>query len=97
MLKALRRFMRRHTKADLFDLSLREGVTFAPVNTVADAVDFPQLRARDYWLDAPLPNGRTAPVPGPFVRPSKTPTSRPPLGPFPRSAQRRSPFRNGGG
>lgn len=75
VLKALRRFMRRHTKAELFDFSLREGVTFAPVNTVADAVAFPQLQARNYWLDVPLPNGRTAPVPGPFVRPSETPTS----------------------
>ena len=75
VLKALRRFIRRHTKAELFDLGLREGVTFAPVNTVADAVDFPQLRARDYWLPAPLPNGQTVPVPGPFVRPSNTPTS----------------------
>ena len=74
VLEALRRFIRRHTKAELFDLGLREGVTFAPVNTVADAVDFPQLKSRDYWVDMPLPNGTTATAPGPFVRPSNAPT-----------------------
>ena len=72
---AVVRYARMHTKEDLFERGLRDGVSFAPVNTVADVIKLRHLEERDYWIDAPLPDGRTARAPGPSVRLSKTPLS----------------------
>jgi benzylsuccinate CoA-transferase BbsF subunit len=52
---------------------LREGVTIAPVNTVADLSRFRQLEERGYWLEALLPNGTKARMPGFPARPSDAP------------------------
>ncbi len=68
-------YMRRHTKAEMWERGLREGVTVAPVNTIEDLAKLDHLKARDYWLSAPLPNGREAKAPGYFARLSETPMS----------------------
>jgi crotonobetainyl-CoA:carnitine CoA-transferase CaiB-like acyl-CoA transferase len=73
VLDASRRYARRHTKQELLERGLREGVTIAPVNTVEDLVRFRQLEERGYWLRAPLPDGRQVSVPGVFARPTETP------------------------
>jgi crotonobetainyl-CoA:carnitine CoA-transferase CaiB-like acyl-CoA transferase len=70
---AMSRFLKNHTKAELMDRGLREGVTIAPVNTVADLSRFRHLEERDYWLEAPLPNGIKARMPGFPARPSDAP------------------------
>jgi crotonobetainyl-CoA:carnitine CoA-transferase CaiB-like acyl-CoA transferase len=70
---ALRRYFARHTKDELMERGLREGVTIAPVNTAADISRFRQLKERDYWLEAPLPNGIKARMPGFPARPSDAP------------------------
>ncbi len=64
VLDATRRFMKNHTKDELMERGIREGVTIAPVNTVADLSRFRQLEERGFWLQAPLPQGGTARVPG---------------------------------
>lgn len=38
-----------YTKQDLLTEGLARGVTFAPVNTLADLLELEQLQARDYW------------------------------------------------
>ena len=56
-------------------MGLPESVTLAPVSTTEDLVRFRHLEERGYWLDAPLPNGAAAKVPGVLARPSETPMS----------------------
>jgi crotonobetainyl-CoA:carnitine CoA-transferase CaiB-like acyl-CoA transferase len=64
VLDVTRRYLRGHTKDALMERGLQEGVTIAPVNTVADLSRFRQLEERRYWIPAPLPNGQTVPAPG---------------------------------
>jgi benzylsuccinate CoA-transferase BbsF subunit len=73
VLDAQRRYARSHTKQELLERGLREGVTIAPVNTVEDVARFRHLEERGYWLLAPLPDGREVPVPGVFARLAETP------------------------
>lgn len=70
---ALRRYLKLHTKEELMERGLREGVTIAPVNTVADLLRFRQLDERGYWSDATLPNGGTARTAGLAARTSESP------------------------
>lgn len=72
-LDAGRRYARGHTKQEMLERGLREGVTIAPVNTVEDVARFRQLEERGYWLMASLPDGRQVPVPGIFARLTETP------------------------
>jgi crotonobetainyl-CoA:carnitine CoA-transferase CaiB-like acyl-CoA transferase len=75
VLEATRRFLKGHTKDELMDRGLREGVTIAPVNTVADLSRFRQLAERGYWTEARLANGKTGQVPGNFALASQAPMS----------------------
>ena len=70
---AIQRFVLGYTKVELLERGLKEGVSLAPVNTMADLTRFRHLEERGYWLIAPLPDGREVPVPGIFARLSKTP------------------------
>ena len=70
---AVSRYLKRRTKAELLELGLAEGVTLAPVSTSEDLVRFRHLEERGYWLNAPLPDGRSVRAPGVLARPSATP------------------------
>jgi len=70
---AMRVYLKTRSKNDLLELGLREGVTLAPVSTIEDLTRFRQLEERGYWLDAPLPNGRTAKAPGVLAQLTRTP------------------------
>ena len=72
---AAKRYCLGHTKGEMLDRGLREGATVAPVSTIEDLARFRHLEERGYWLPAPLPNGREAPVPGVFAQLSETPMS----------------------
>ncbi|KAG1647269.1 Succinyl-CoA:(R)-benzylsuccinate CoA-transferase subunit BbsF [Nymphon striatum] len=54
-------------------LAHSSSITLVPVNTASDTVDMEQLATRNYWDEAQLPGGRTARVPGPFVKVSNAP------------------------
>src|SRR5215469_629183 len=76
------RFTRSLTKAELLKLALERALLIAPVATVEEVVESPQLAARDYWqaLDHPEP-GAVMRYPGPFACFSETPITyrrRPP-------------------
>lgn len=62
----------KHNRNELYERGLRLGVTFAPINSVVDVLDFDHLQERDYWLDTALPNGQQVRAPGLFARMSKT-------------------------
>ncbi len=70
---AMRVYLKSRSKHELLELGLREGVTLAPVSTTEDLTRFRQLEDRGYWLDAPLPNGGTAKVPGVLAQLTRTP------------------------
>ena len=69
----LARFFALHTKRELFDWGLEANITLAPVNTVADLLDFAQLEARNAWTTVDLPNGEQVRSPGIFARLTETP------------------------
>jgi crotonobetainyl-CoA:carnitine CoA-transferase CaiB-like acyl-CoA transferase len=76
-------FTAAHTKAELLSLAIEKGFLFAPISTIEDVVESPQLRARDYFQEVEHPElGRSFRYPGPFARFSETPIQyrrRPPL------------------
>jgi crotonobetainyl-CoA:carnitine CoA-transferase CaiB-like acyl-CoA transferase len=74
-LQAFAKFCRGHTKKELLERGLQLGVTFAPVNSIADMLEFEHLQVRDYWLDTTLANGSTVRSPGLFARTTMTPPS----------------------
>jgi len=73
---------RTKTKAELFDAAHRRDLLVAPVATMAEVAESPQLMARGYWCDLEHPElGRTVRYPGPFARLSCAPITyrrRPP-------------------
>jgi len=70
------------TKAELFRAALTRGLLIAPITTVDEVVDSPQLAARHYWQLLQHPElGQAFRYPGPFAQFSATPIAyrrRPP-------------------
>jgi len=75
-------FTRTKTKAELFHAALTRGLLIAPITTVDEVVDSPQLAARNYWRLLEHPElGQAFRYPGPFAQFSATPIAyrrRPP-------------------
>lgn len=78
----LEAFTSTKTKAELFHAALTRGLLIAPIATIDEVVDSPQLAARDYWrLLQHAELGQTWRYPGPFAQFSATPIAyrrRPP-------------------
>lgn len=74
-LEAYTELCRRHPGKVLHEMGLALGVSFAPVNSVADVLAFEHLDAREYWWDAALENGSRVRMPGLFAKVSETPLS----------------------
>jgi crotonobetainyl-CoA:carnitine CoA-transferase CaiB-like acyl-CoA transferase len=76
-------FLADKTKAELLEAALTRRLLIAPITTIADVVESPQLAAREYWQDVELPQtGTTVRFPGAISKMGATPL--PPLGPPPR-------------
>jgi crotonobetainyl-CoA:carnitine CoA-transferase CaiB-like acyl-CoA transferase len=73
LIDTFRRFMKLHTKRELFERGLEIGATIAPVNTIADLLSFPQLASREFWRKVELPDGSQCETPGPFARSTRGP------------------------
>jgi len=75
-------FTRTKTKAELFHAALARGLLIAPITTIAEVVDSPQLAARNYWQRLEHPElGQAFRYPGAFAQFSATPIAyrrRPP-------------------
>lgn len=68
VLAALQRWIETRTKKELLEIGLESGVTFAPVTTVPEILDFVHLEVRDYWRDLEVRPGVVVKAPGPWVR-----------------------------
>jgi crotonobetainyl-CoA:carnitine CoA-transferase CaiB-like acyl-CoA transferase len=72
--RVLERFVESRTKAELLELAIDRGFLIAPVSTIRDVVESPQLAARGYFQPLEHPeNGRSFLYPGPFARFSDSP------------------------
>ena len=63
------RFLRKHTKHELFEFGLKNGVTLAPINTLEELLALEHMQERDYWIPLAT-NGRTLRSPGLWAKPS---------------------------
>jgi len=72
--EAFSRYFETKTKAELLSMAIEGGIMLGPVNTVADVMQDPQLRAREYWVDVDYPE-LEIPIryPGAPVKMTKTP------------------------
>lgn len=68
MVEFLRSFFARHTKKELFEFGIANGITLAPVGTMPELLDLEHLAVRDYWRERELPDGRTVKSPGAWAR-----------------------------
>jgi crotonobetainyl-CoA:carnitine CoA-transferase CaiB-like acyl-CoA transferase len=78
-----RSFTRSHTKNELLQLSVEQGLLITPVTTIEEVVNSPQLESRQYFQQLEHPElGTSFNYPGPFVKFGATPIEyrrRPPL------------------
>jgi len=76
-------FVANRTKAELLKVALERGLLIAPIATMNEVLDSPQLESRQYWQVLDHPElGRSFPYPGPFAKFSAAPIAyrrRPPL------------------
>ncbi|MBV8775464.1 MAG: CoA transferase [Deltaproteobacteria bacterium] len=76
-------FVAGRTKAELLKAALERGLLIAPITTMDEVLESPQLQSRKYWqLHEHRELGRSFPYPGPFARFSEAPITyrrRPPL------------------
>lgn len=76
-------FMAGKTKAELLELALKRGLLIAPVTTIEEVVNSPQLAAREFWTEIHHPElGRPIRYPGPFAKFGRSPIQqrrRPPM------------------
>jgi crotonobetainyl-CoA:carnitine CoA-transferase CaiB-like acyl-CoA transferase len=73
VLERLEAFSMRHTKRELLEWGVANGVFLAPSNTVEELLKFEHLEDRSFWQPLSLPGGQTVRAPGPWVRLSRTP------------------------
>jgi crotonobetainyl-CoA:carnitine CoA-transferase CaiB-like acyl-CoA transferase len=76
-------FAANRTKAELLGAALERGLLIAPITTMNEVIESPQLQSRQYWQVLEHPElGRSFPYPGPFAKFSEAPLAyrrRPPL------------------
>jgi crotonobetainyl-CoA:carnitine CoA-transferase CaiB-like acyl-CoA transferase len=84
--EALERFLMTKTKKEIWQNILKRRILAAPVATVADIADDPQLAARGYFVEVGSPHlGRKFTMPGAFAKLTATPIG--PAGPAPQIGQ----------
>jgi benzylsuccinate CoA-transferase BbsE subunit len=68
------KFFLAHTKTELFEGALKNGVQLYPVSTPADMLESPQLAARNFWQEVEHPElGTSITYPGAFANASEAP------------------------
>lgn len=70
------KFFLTHTRAELYQWALKQGINMYPVNTTKDIMEDVQLASRDFWVKLEHPELDTAiTYPGGFAQPSEAPLS----------------------
>ncbi len=83
IIEPIRAFIETKTKHELFDEALERGILLAPITTMKDVVESPQLAARDFWQAVEHPElGETITYPGYPIKISE----------FTHRVQRRAPL-----
>ncbi len=59
-----RAFFSEHSKQQLFDFGLQNGITIAPINTLSELLAMPHMQDRAYWAPLTLPGGKQLHSPG---------------------------------
>jgi crotonobetainyl-CoA:carnitine CoA-transferase CaiB-like acyl-CoA transferase len=73
IVEPLRAFMETKTKAELFEEALERGILLAPITTVEDVWESPQLAARGFWQEVEHPElGETITYPGYPIKTSES-------------------------
>ena len=70
-----RRLFANHSKIELLEFGLANGITLAPVNDLKGLLDLQHIKTRDYWRDLDLANGKAIRAPGVWAKPSNAPLS----------------------
>ncbi len=69
LITAIGKFFANHTKDELLKLATENRFQLGPCNNAADALKYPQLKARDFWQDIEYPElGATLKYPGGAVK-----------------------------
>jgi len=72
--EAIIAFLRTKTKQELYQAALEKGIVLAPLNTIKDIVESPQLAAREYFVEVQHPElGDAIAYPGAPVKLSDVP------------------------
>jgi crotonobetainyl-CoA:carnitine CoA-transferase CaiB-like acyl-CoA transferase len=65
----LTNFFSRHTKHELYEGAIKRGIQIVPALTVKETREFPQLTARNYWVEIDHPELETSVTyPGGFIK-----------------------------
>ena len=83
-----RRFFKGHTCEELYRFGLEQGVSLAPVNSLAELLALDHLEARDYWRPVETGGGLSVRGPGAWAKPSGASLAVPSAAPRARRAQR---------
>jgi crotonobetainyl-CoA:carnitine CoA-transferase CaiB-like acyl-CoA transferase len=70
--EAMMKYLKSRTKAELFAMGIETGLTFAPVNTVADLLSMEQLTARGQWHEIAVDDQKVR-APGAFALMNEAP------------------------
>jgi crotonobetainyl-CoA:carnitine CoA-transferase CaiB-like acyl-CoA transferase len=66
-------WLREHTKEEIFSLGLKNHLPFAPVRTIDEVVDDPQLKERQFFWNCHHPEAGLHKYPGAAYKLSRTP------------------------
>jgi len=83
VLAGLRAYTARHTKHEMLERGLKDGVTVAPVAQIDEVLGFRHLEERGYWRNYELPGDGSVRMLGAFTRPMGTPLHVPEPAPKP--------------
>ncbi len=73
IIEPLKEFLATKTKAELFEEALERGILLAPITTMKDVAESPQLAARGFWQEVHHPElGETITYPGYPIKLSET-------------------------
>jgi crotonobetainyl-CoA:carnitine CoA-transferase CaiB-like acyl-CoA transferase len=67
-------FLKKHTKAEIYEMALKNSMLMAPANDVSEILVYPQLSARGFWIAVEYPElCCTITHPGDFCKMSESP------------------------
>lgn len=70
----IQRFFLQHTKEELYEEAMRRRIMLYPVADIKDLAHYPQLEAREFWVQVEHPElGTSITYPGPFLKSSLKP------------------------